>query len=108
MTRAVIAGGGFAGLAGALFMGTPWAFGDVGENATRGRRTEPLQRLGSPTRGGIPGCRRHVSAHAMLGRARRVLVDEAPDVLEALLALWASTRCPSCSVPAPSRAKAYC
>ena len=83
MTRAVIAGGGFAGLAGALFM------------ARRGHSVTLVERDPGPP-GGTPdddadrwrhpGVSQARQSHAMLGRARRVLVDEAPDVLHALLA----------------------
>ena len=83
MTRAVIAGGGFAGLAGALFM------------ARRGHSVTLVERDPEPPDGTPdddadtwrhPGVSQARQSHAMLGRARRVLVDEAPDVLHALLA----------------------
>lgn len=83
MTRVVIIGGGFAGLVGALFL------------ARRGHTVSVVERDGPPPNGtpaddadgwrhpGVPQARQ---SHALLGRARRVLVDEAPDVIEALLA----------------------
>ncbi len=83
MTRVVLAGGGFAGLAGALFL------------ARRGHVVTVVERDGAPPQGtpsddvdrwshpGVPQARQ---SHALLGRARRVLVDEAPDVVEALIA----------------------
>ena len=79
----VIAGGGFAGLAGALFL------------ARRGHVVTVVERDGAPPQGtpsddvdrwshpGVPQARQ---SHALLGRARRVLVDEAPDVVAALVA----------------------
>jgi 2-polyprenyl-6-methoxyphenol hydroxylase-like FAD-dependent oxidoreductase len=79
----VIAGGGFAGLAGALFL------------ARRGHVVTVVERDGAPPQGtaaddvdrwlhpGVPQARQ---SHALLGRARRVLVDEAPDVVESMLA----------------------
>ena len=83
MTRVVIAGGGFAGLGGALFL------------ARRGHVVTVVERDGAPPQGtpsddvdrwlhpGVPQARQ---SHALLGRARRVLVDEAPDVVASLLA----------------------
>ena len=83
MTRVVIAGGGFAGLAAALFL------------ARRGHVVTVVERDGAPPLGtpsddvtswlhpGVPQARQ---SHALLGRARRVLVDEAPDVVASLLA----------------------
>ena len=83
MTRVVIAGGGFSGLVGALIL------------ARRGHVVTVVERDGGPPRGtasddvehwarpGVPHARQ---SHALLGRARRVLVDETPDVVEALLA----------------------
>ena len=83
MTRVVIAGGGFAGLAGALFL------------ARRGHIVTVVERDGAPPQGTAtddfdrwlhPGAPQARQSHALLGRARRVLVDEAPDVLASLLA----------------------
>ncbi len=83
MTRVVIAGGGFSGLAAALFM------------ARRGHAVTVVERDGAPPQGtpsddaerwlhpGVPQARQ---SHALLGRARRVLADEAPDVVASLLA----------------------
>jgi 2-polyprenyl-6-methoxyphenol hydroxylase-like FAD-dependent oxidoreductase len=83
MARVVIAGAGFAGLAGALFL------------ARRGHDVSVVERDDPPPDGtpaddangwrhpGVPQARQ---SHALLGRARRVLFDEAPDVVEALLA----------------------
>lgn len=83
MTRVVIAGGGFAGLAAALFL------------ARRGQVVTVVERDGAPPQGtpaddvdhwlhpGVPQARQ---SHALLGRARRVLVEEAPDVVAALVA----------------------
>src|SRR6478735_1745195 len=83
MTAAVIAGAGFAGMGAALFM------------ARRGHVVTLVERDPSPPDGapdddvdswrhpGVPQARQ---SHALLGRARRVLIDEAPDVLDALRA----------------------
>lgn len=83
MTRVIIAGGGFSGLASAVFL------------ARRGHRVTLVERDGPPPEGspdddvdawrraGAPQARQ---SHAILGRARRVLMDEAPDVVAALLA----------------------
>ena len=75
-------GRGFAGLAGALFL------------ARRGHSVTLVERDRAAGRNPDddadtwrhPGVSQARQSHAMLGRARRVLVDEAPDVLEALLA----------------------
>src|SRR6478609_1074112 len=83
MTAAVIVGAGFAGMGAALFM------------ARRGHVVTLVERDPSPPEGapdddvdswrhpGVPQARQ---SHALLGRARRVLIDEAPDVLDALRA----------------------
>ena len=82
MTDVVIAGAGFAGLSAALFL------------ARRGVEVVVVERDAPPPaqmadddferweRPGTPQCRQ---THVLLGMAHRVLVDEAPDVLEALL-----------------------
>lgn len=83
MTDVVIAGGGFAGSSAALFL------------ARRGHAVTMIERDGPPPDGGADGDfedwnRRGVpqarQSHALLARARRVLVEEAPDVVETLLA----------------------
>ena len=83
MTRVVIAGAGFAGLAGALFL------------ARRGHAVTVVERDEAPPDGTPdddvnrwlhPGAPQARQSHALLGRARRVMVDEAPDVVAALLA----------------------
>ena len=79
----VVIGGGFAGLTTALFL------------ARRGHAVVLMERDDGPTgasgdddvaswrRPGVPQAHQ---THLLLGRARRVLLDEAPDVLDALLA----------------------
>lgn len=79
----VVIGGGFAGLATALFL------------ARRGRAVALVERDPAPSgatadddfegwrRPGVPQAHQ---SHLLLGRARRVLLEEAPDVLAALLA----------------------
>ena len=83
MTEVVIVGGGFAGLAAALFL------------ARRGHVVTVVERDGPPADGDAeadfgewsrPGVPQARQSHAILGRARRVLLDEAPDVIEALVA----------------------
>lgn len=83
MTRVVVAGAGFAGLAGALFL------------ARRGHPVTLVERDPPPPDGTPdddadgwlhPGAPQARQSHALLGRARRVLVDEAPDVVASLLA----------------------
>ena len=83
MTLVVIAGGGFAGLAGALFL------------ARRGHVVTVIERDGAPPQGTAaddvdrwlrPGAPQARQSHALLGRARRVLVDEAPDVVASMVA----------------------
>src|SRR4051794_638024 len=85
MAEVVIAGGGLAGLAASIFL------------ARRGHRVTVIERDGAPSdppadadddasgwrRAGAPQSRQ---SHVLLGRARRVLIDEAPDVLDALVA----------------------
>ena len=82
MTDVVIAGGGFAGSAAALFL------------ARRGHVVTLVERDAPPPDGGPdadfedwhrPGVPQARQSHALLGRARRVLMDETPDVVEALL-----------------------
>lgn len=83
VTRVLLAGGGFAGLSGALFL------------ARRGHTVTVVERDGAPPQGTPsddvdgwlhPGAPQARQSHALLGRARRVLVDEAPDVVASLLA----------------------
>jgi flavin-dependent dehydrogenase len=82
VTDVVIAGGGFAGTAAALFL------------ARRGHAVTLIERDGPPPDGGPdadfeawrrPGVPQARQSHALLARARRVLVDEVPDVVETLL-----------------------
>ncbi len=79
----VVAGAGFAGLAAALFL------------ARRGQIVTLVERDGAPPDGTPsddvnrwlhPGVSQARQSHALLGRARRVLADETPDVLASLLA----------------------
>ena len=82
VTRVVMAGAGFAGLAGALFL------------ARRGHEVTVIERDGAPPDGepsddvdrwrhpGVPQARQ---SHALLARAARVLADEAPDVIAAFV-----------------------
>ncbi len=83
MTEMVIAGGGFAGLAAGLFL------------ARRGHVVTVVERDGPPADGDAdadfdewsrPGVPQARQSHANRGRGHRVLLDEAPDVIEALLA----------------------
>ena len=83
VTRVVVVGAGFAGLAGALFL------------ARRGHAVTVVERDEAPPDGSPgddvdgwrhPGAPQARQSHALLARARRVLVDEAPDVVAALLA----------------------
>jgi len=83
MARIVIAGGGFAGLSAALFL------------ARRGHSVTVIERDGPPPDGGPdedargwlrPGAPQSHQSHVLLGRAHRVLADESPDLLDALLA----------------------
>ncbi|MCU1398921.1 MAG: hypothetical protein JWN62_2030 [Acidimicrobiales bacterium] len=78
-----MAGGGFTGLAGALFL------------ARRGHEVTVVERDGPPPNGtpaddaerwSHPGVSQAHQSHALLGRARRVLVDEAPDLVASLVA----------------------
>jgi 2-polyprenyl-6-methoxyphenol hydroxylase-like FAD-dependent oxidoreductase len=79
----LIAGAGFTGLAAALFL------------VRRGHSVTVVERDGPPPEGSPtddvnqwrhPGVSQARQSHALLGRARRVLVDEAPDVVAAFLA----------------------
>ena len=81
MTRIVVAGAGFSGLAAALFL------------AKRGHSVTLVDRDGPPPHGSPqddvdawrhPGAPQARQSHALLGRASRVLTDEAPDVIDAL------------------------
>jgi len=84
MTRVVVVGGGLAGLAAALFLarhehtvtlverdGPPGEGDSADEDATNWKR---------------PGAPQSHQSHVLLGRARRVLLEEAPDVLRAMAA----------------------
>lgn len=83
MTDVVVAGGGFAGLSAALFM------------ARRGHMVTIIERDGPPT-GSSPdddahnwarqGAPQSHQSHLLLGRARRVLAEESPDVIDELIA----------------------
>jgi 2-polyprenyl-6-methoxyphenol hydroxylase-like FAD-dependent oxidoreductase len=82
VTDVVIVGGGFAGCAGAVFL------------ARRGHAVTLIERDGPPPDAGPdadfgdwrrPGVPQARQSHALLARARRVLVDEVPDVVEHLL-----------------------
>ncbi len=82
MTDVVIAGGGFAGATAALFL------------ARRGHVVTVIERDGPPPDGGPdadfadwrrPGVPQARQSHTLLARARRVLVDETPDVVQSLL-----------------------
>lgn len=81
MTRVVVAGAGFSGLAAALFL------------ARRGHNVTLVDRDGPPPNGSPqddvegwrhPGAPQARQTHALLGRACRVLTDEAPDVIDSL------------------------
>lgn len=79
MTDVVIAGGGFAGLAASLFL------------ARRGHTVTVVERDG-PSTGTCadddaqhwtrPGAPQSHQSHLLLGRARRVLAEESPDVID--------------------------
>ena len=82
VTRVVIAGAGFAGLSSALFL------------ARRGHQVTMIERDGAPPDGAPsddvdswrhPGVPQGRQTHALLARARRILADEAPDVIAAFL-----------------------
>lgn len=82
MTRVLVAGAGFAGLAGALFL------------ARRGHEVTLIERDGGPPDGTPsddadhwrhPGVPQGRQSHALLARAQRVLADEAPDVIAAFV-----------------------
>jgi flavin-dependent dehydrogenase len=79
----VVIGAGFAGLATALFL------------ARRGHAVALVERDGAPQGDSAdddadgwrrPGVPQAHQSHLLLARARRVMLDEAPDVLDALLA----------------------
>ncbi|MHB1089861.1 MAG: FAD-dependent oxidoreductase [Ilumatobacteraceae bacterium] len=83
MTDVVVAGGGFTGLAAALFM------------ARRGHLVTVVERDGPPTGSSPdddaqhwkrPGAPQSHQSHLLLGRARRVLAEEAPDVIDEFIA----------------------
>ena len=83
MTDVVIAGGGFAGLSAALFM------------ARRGHAVTIVERDGPPTGSSPdddaqhwarPGAPQSHQSHLLLGRARRVLAEESPDVIDEFIA----------------------
>lgn len=83
MTDVVIAGGGFAGLAASLFL------------ARRGHFVTVVERDGPPTGTDAdddalhwkrPGAPQSHHSHLLLGRARRVLAEEAPDVIDEFIA----------------------
>ena len=84
MTRVVVAGGGFAGLAATLFL------------ARRGHAVTLIERDGGPIDGYSadddalrwkrPGAPQSQQGHLLLARARRVFWEEAPDVIDAFLA----------------------
>ena len=79
----VIAGGGFVGLAGALFLARHGHVVTVVERDGAPPDAEPSDDVDDWHRPGVPQARQ---SHAVLGRARRVLVDEAPDVVASLVA----------------------
>ena len=83
MTDVIIAGGGFAGLSAALFM------------ARRGHVVTVVERDGPPPGSSPdddahnwarPGAPQSHQSHLLLGRARRVLSKESPDVIDEFIA----------------------
>ncbi len=98
MAEVVIAGGGFAGLAGALFLArrghtvTLVERDEAPPNATAGVGADASASASASAGADVdaeqwkhPGAPQARQSHALLGRAHRVLLDEAPDVIEALL-----------------------
>ncbi len=79
LTEILISGGGFAGLAASLFL------------ARRGHSVTVVERDGPPTGTDAdddalhwtrPGAPQSHQSHLLLGKARRVLAEEAPDVID--------------------------
>ena len=84
MAKIVMAGGGLGGLAASIFL------------ARRGHDVTVIERDGPPPGPGTnpdedaagwrrPGAPQAQQSHVLLARARRVLLDETPDIHEALL-----------------------
>lgn len=83
MTDIIIVGGSFAGLSAALFM------------ARRGHEVTIVERDGPPTGSSPdddannwarPGAPQSHQSHLLLGKARRVLAEESPDVIDEFIA----------------------